>query len=162
MISLKKARSTIFSTECGKCIKEGLECSEPIITQDENGLIDNYFVYGCDSEGRHFTKPLVGFGVYTDKEKTAYLGREFEFEDKDYISSDEINMNQSFEAFDKYSEVYPRVREFVYKKCDDEEKVLLRIYLDNLKLFSGSVIYSFYEKIYPEFFEWVCKELEQA
>ena len=69
MISLKKARSTIFSTECGKCIKEGLECSEPIITQDENGLIDNYFVYGCDSEGRHFTNRLLGLGCIQIKKK---------------------------------------------------------------------------------------------
>ena len=161
MISLKKARTTIFSTECGKHIKEGLECSEPIITRGEYGLIDNYFIYGCDSESKHFTKPLVGFGVYTEQKKAAYMDRNFDLEDKDYVSSDGIDINRSFEAFDKYSEVYPRIREFVYRKCDSNEKEILKVYLDNLRIFSGDVLYSFCEKLYPEFFEWVNKELKQ-
>lgn len=161
MISLKKARSIIFSTECGKCIKEGLECSEPIITKGEHGLIDNYFMYGCDSEGKHFTKPLVGFGVYTDSEKTAYAGRVFDFEDKDYVSADDTDMSKIFEAYDLYSEMYPKVRELVYQQCSGDEKEVLKIYLKNLRIFSGDVLYSFYEKLYPEFFEWVYKEIGQ-
>lgn len=161
MISLKKARSIIFSTECGKCIKEGLECSEPILTKGEYGLIDNYFIYGCDGEGKHFTKPLTGFGVYTELEKTAYIDKTFDLEDKDYVSLNKTDMNKSFEAFDSYSEAYPRIRELVYQQCNNDEKEMLKMYLENLRLFSGDVLYSFYEKLYPEFFEWTCKELER-
>lgn len=161
MISLKKARSVIFSTECGKCIKEGLECSEPIITKDENGLIDNYFIYGSDGEGKHFTKPLVGFGVYTELEKTAYIDKIFDLKDKDYVSSCEMDINKSFEAFDKYSETYPQIRELAYKECDKDEIEILKTYIENLRIFSGDILYSFYEKLYPEFFKWAYKEIEQ-
>lgn len=161
MVSLKQARAIIFKTECRKHIREGLECSEPILTKGEYGLIDNYFIYGCDGESKHFTKPLAGFGVYTEIEKTAYFDKSFDLEDKDYVSLCEIDINQSFEAFDKYSETYPKIREFAYKKCNKDEIEILKIYIENLRIFSGDALYSFYEKLYPEFFEWVYKEIEQ-
>ena len=155
MKPLKEIKAVIFKTDCKDLICDGLCCSEPIITKDENGLIDNYFVYACDSKGTKYSKPLVSFGIYSDAEKTAYRNTSLDFVDKKYCVINPVNDEKVLNAYDSYIRLYPQIRDFVYTDCDERQKKLLAEYVTALKTFSGSVLWEFYMKLSPMFFEWV-------
>ena len=154
MKSLKEIKAVIFKTDCKDFICDGLCCSEPIITKDENGLIDNYFIYACDSKGTKFSKPLAAFGVYSDAGKTAYKNVSLDFADIDYCTNNPTNDEEALTAYDSYIGLYPQIRELVYKDCDEGQKKLLVEYMNALKTFSGPVLWAFYNKLSPMFFEW--------
>lgn len=160
-MTIKEVKAKIFETECGEEIREGLFCSEPILTIGEKGLIDNYFVYGRDSKRQHFSRPKYFFGIYTHLSEVAYLNKENELEEKDYSSSEVVNMEERFEAYDRYVELYPKMREIAYQDCNDENKRMLSEYLSSFRKFSGDVLFMFYNKLYPTFFEWVNEQIRE-
>ena len=45
-MNLKNVKAIISLTECYKYISCGAYCSEPIMTKDNKGIIDNYFIFG--------------------------------------------------------------------------------------------------------------------
>ncbi len=158
-MTIKEVKAKIFETECGERIKEGMFCSEPIQTIGKKGLIDNYFIYGRDSKRQHFTKPKICFGIYTDLNEVAYLDKNSELEDKNYSSSEEVNIEKCFEAYDRYAELFPQIRMMAYKDCDNENIILLSEYIKCFRKFSGDVLFMFYNTLYPTFFEWVNKQI---
>ena len=160
-MTVKEVKAKIFETACGERIREGMFCSEPILTIGEKGLVDNYFIYGRDAKRQHFTKPKNCFGIYTDLTEVAYLDRDNDLEDKDYSSFEEIDMEKSFYAYDRYAELYPRIREMSYQECDKDMKVLLSEYIECFETFSGNILFEFYKKLYPEFFDWVNNQIEK-
>lgn len=160
-MTIKEVKAKIFETECSEKIREGLCCSEPILTIGDKGLIDNYFIYGRDAKRQHFTRPKNCFGIYTNLNEVAYLDRENEFEEKDYFISEEANIGECFENYDRYVELYPRVREIAYQECNDDDKKMLSEYINCFKQFSGDVLFMFYNKLYPAFFKWVNEQVEE-
>lgn len=158
-MTVKEVKATIFETECREKIVEGMFCSEPILTIGEKGLIDNYFIYGRDAKRQHYTKPKICFGVYTDIKEVAYLDKDNEIEDKDYSLSEEVNIEKCFKAYDRYVELYPRIRELAYQNCENENRELLSEYIEQLREFSGDIMFSFYKDLYPAFFEWINKQI---
>ena len=158
-MTIKEVKSRIFETECGEKIREGLFCSEPILTIGKKGLIDNYFIYGRDAKRKHYTRPKSFFGIYTETSEVAYLDKDIEFEEKDYSLSEEVNIEECYEAYDKYVEVYPRIREIAYHDCDDDSKRLLFEYIRSLRQFSGEILFAFYNELYPTFFEWIKEQI---
>jgi hypothetical protein len=160
MKSLKEIKAVIFKTDCKDLICEGLCCSEPIITKDENGLIDNYFIYACDKKGTKYSKPLAAFGVYSEEGKTAYKKVSLDFEDREYCDDNPANDIEVSKAYDSYVALYPQVRNLVYTECDDTQKKMLAEYVTALKTISGSVLWEFYNKLSPMFFEWVKRQCE--
>lgn len=155
MKSLKEIKAVIFKTDCKDFICDGLCCSEPIITKDENGLIDNYFIYACDRKGIEYSKPLVTFGVYSDVGKTAYKNPSPKFEDIDYRDTNPTNEQEALNAYDSYVGLYPQIRGIVFTECNENQKRLITEYVSALKAFSGSVLWEYYQKLSPMFFEWV-------
>lgn len=158
-MTIKEVKATIFETECGERIKEGLFCSEPILSIGEKGFIDNYFIYGRDAKRQHFTKPKNCFGIYTETKEVAYLDRDNDIEDKDYCIAEEVDIEKCFDSYDRYVELYPIVRDLAYQICNEESRELLIEYIKCFREFSGDIMYSFYRNLYPSFFEWVDKEI---
>lgn len=159
MKGLREIKSIIFKTDCADCIYEGLHRSEPIITKDEKGLIDNYFIYARNDEASKFSKPMLAFGIYSDLEKTAYKKYNLDFEDKVYCLSDGTRKPEFDDAYDRYTELYPQVRVCAYFECSDEQKMIVREYLKSLETISGSVLWGFYQKLWPSFFEWAQRQI---
>lgn len=154
MKSLREIKAVIFKSDCKDFICEGLCCSEPIITKDENGLIDNYFIYACDNKGTKYSKPLAAFGIYSEDGKTAYKNVSLDFADIEYCDNNPADEKEVLKAYDSYVDLYPQIRNIAYTECDDTQKKLLAEYVTALKTFSGPVLWEFYRKLSPMFFEW--------
>lgn len=156
MISLKEIKAKIFTTDCKDFICEGLYCSEPIPTRDDRGIIDNYFVYACNQDGTEFSRPLVIFGIYSEKGISAYakMDDEINMEDKIYTAKAVIEDAELLKTYARYEELYPIVREFSYCDCDKNQKQLLSDYMTALHVISGEVLWDFYHFVAPAFFKW--------
>lgn len=159
MQSLKEVKSIIFQTECKELIREGLNCSEPVMTQDETGLIDNYFIYACNEDETQFSKPITIFGVYSEQKKKAYSIEKNDFEDKAYDVDEKPEDSAVLSAYNIYSSEYLKVRDFAFCNCTTEQKESLKRYIDAFRLVSGSVLWHFYQQLFPSFFTWANEQL---
>lgn len=154
-MNVKSVKAAIAKTECSKYVCAGLYCSEPMMSKDKNGnVIDNYFVYSRNIEKSEVYSPTVMFGIYTDRGETAYVDEEAmnKFDADSYSEHfDDIEVLQG--AMKKYIEVYPKVREmFMLNNKNDKNEI--SIYLECLSIISGKTVFSFYEKLFPSFFDW--------
>lgn len=159
MMELRVVKAAIFKTECKECIKEGFNCSEPILSKGEQGLIDNYFIYAQNKDKTLFSKPVVLFGIYSDLPSKAYIQEDFPFEDKEYKGGCKIDREQFIKSYQLYSEIYPTIRNIAFKSCDEKEKEYLRTYLFKLEEISGEVLWGFYQTLFTDFFNWAKKQL---
>lgn len=112
MLTIDDVKASIYKTECKKFIKEGFSCSDPIITKDENGLIDNFFIYAANRDESLVTPPIVSFGIYAETKKTAYVTQGNK-EPKAKENHKETLANRR-ELRNKYSGLYSEIREFVF------------------------------------------------
>lgn len=154
MPSLKEIKSAIFQTEYQELICDGLCCSEPILTIENGRLIDNYFIYACNKTGTTFSKPMFIFGIDSENKTGVYVNTDIPIEDKEYALQSDMNKDDMLAAYDKYVELYPKVREFAFKECSPEQKQWLYTYLKCLKVISGEILWIFYKYMAPSFFEW--------
>ena len=145
-----------YTTDCEECIVDGWFCSLPIVTRDNEGkLIDNFFMYGSDFDFKTFSTPLVIFGIYSEEGKTAYKNWLPPSEVKELTLTEQpASVEEANKAFDRYKELYPLLREFAYLECNDEQKKLVQEYLVCLEIFSGPILWKFYQELFPAFFEW--------
>jgi len=160
MQSLKEVKSIIFQTECKELIREGLSCSEPVMTRDETGLIDNYFIYACNEDETQFSKPITIFGVYSDLKRKAYSVDKVDFEDKVYKVAEKSEDSAVLSAYNIYSAEYLKVRDFAFCDCNEEQRGSLKRYMDTFRLVSGSVLWHFYQQLFPSFFTWANEQLK--
>lgn len=155
MYTLKEVKTKIFKTECRDFICEGLCCSEPVLSKDEHGIVDNYFIYACNDDATIFSKPLVLFGVYSETETVAYVMKTLDMEDKEY-KAPRIKVNEEIHTvYNRYSELYPQIRDFAFEDCNVNQKDMLKEYVQSLEKISGTVLYGFYQTLIPQFFDWV-------
>ena len=73
MEALGEIKQKIFRTECKEFLYEGMSRSEPVMTVDEHGIVDNYFIYAGNHEMTMVSPPMIAFGIYSDIGKTAYI-----------------------------------------------------------------------------------------
>lgn len=154
MKSLKEIEMVIYETECKDCLVDGWYRSQPILTKDESGeLIDNYFMYGQAFSLREISSPLILFGIYSDSKNVAYKKDLSRADVKEY-PNEPIDVDTANSAYSKYEELYPMIRECAFTTCSDEQKKAVQDYMRNLELFSGPVLWRFYNELFPSFFEW--------
>ena len=155
MESLKEIKQKVFKTECKELLFDGLFRSEPVLTKDSNGLIDNYFVYASNRDSSVVSQPMVAFGIYSDLEKTAYINADI-YNDKSIEIKNNINHSILNEEYVKeYENLYIILREMVFTECNDDGKLKLKEYLDHLYNLSGDGLWRNYLMIAPSFFRWV-------
>ena len=114
MYTLSQTKFAIQMTDCKQFLVDGLSLSEPIITQGEDGLIDNFFMFSTNEEMTELSKPLVIFGIYTDAKTTAYVQEVNPFEDKIYTSPIIPDPSKVDEAYEAYEALYPEVKRIAY------------------------------------------------
>ena len=161
-MKLKIVKSKIQMTECADIICAGMYCSEPIMTKDGKGeIIDNYFMYSRSQDFTTIGVPEIKFGIYSERGEKAYIDKDVSkaFEQQTYQESFEPK-EKIKNAYKKYEELYPVVREFAFMQTSEENKKVLADYLDSLRIVSGNTLYSFYRKLYPTFFEWAEKAID--
>ena len=157
-MQLDNVKAVIYRTDCKKYILEGLSCSEPIMTKQEGKIVDNYFTYSQDENHQKISEPIIGFGIFTEDEKTVYI-RKFSNEwDCKVLDEEFFDIDKAVKIYDEYVRIYPLVRSCVYSnKLSQEQMEYLSKYLSYLRIISGEIIWKTYKELYPEFFEWVQK-----
>lgn len=157
-MNLKQVKNALFQTECAGCVRDGMCCSEPVMTRDARGIIDNYFIYGENSERKSYSGPLVSFGVYSEQKKTAYIdcGQQRKFSKS---AVDEIRAvcwdRYDEAAYSRYQAAFPQVREFLFEKdCTREQKEILQIYIKSLRSLTDDALWPLYRELAPDFFTW--------
>ena len=153
---LRQVENAIFHTECGRLLRDGMCCSEPIMTRDEKGIIDHFFVYCEDTEEGTFLGPIDRFGIYAEKQEHAYMA-----ENKGYFSLAEDEQKRFLgntaltkESYDNYSALYGQVREFVMTECTEQQREILQNYLHALREVVDEAMLFLYRELAPEFFMW--------
>lgn len=143
---------------------DGMGCSEPILTKDGTGLIDNFFVYLIDKRGGTASGPLARMGLHAESGTLAYLHSADE-QPFSILPTDTITLHFSAvsnKEYENYSALYAEVRKFAFKRnCTNAEKITLSNYLIALKRIVSASIYPFYEELAPDFFEWSKQELDK-
>lgn len=158
MLTIDDVKASIYRTDCKKFIKEGFSCSDPIITKDENGLVDNFFIYAANREESLVTPPIVSFGVYAETKKTAYVVQGNN-EPKAQENPKELIANKR-ELRTKYSGLYSEIREFVFTDCNNDQAQMLQEYISSLKALVGQTLWTHYQSTSPMFFNWAKKYCE--
>ena len=159
MISLREAKLTIMRTECKDFLREGLYCSEPILSLEEERLIDNYFIYASNYDGSIVTKPLIRFGIDSELEGVKYIMNHLPEENGYPISNVKAKLINEKDIYEKYEELYPCIRSFAFvEKCTLEQKEQLKEYINILHDLSGSELWKIYKKIGAPFFDWITEQ----
>lgn len=153
---LRQVENAVFHTECGRLLRDGMCCSEPVMTRNEKGVIDHFFVYCEEQETRAFLGPLARFGIYAEKPEPAYMA-----ENKGYFSLAEDEQRQfhgntalTKESYDNYSALYRQVREFVMTECTAQQREVLQNYLHALGEVVDKAMFFLYRELAPAFFAW--------
>ena len=153
---VRQVENAIFHTDCGRLLRDGMCCSEPVMTRDEKGIIDHFFVYCEDEETGAFLGPLARFGIYAEKSEPAYMA-----ENKGYFSLAEDEQRRFLgstpltkESYDNYSELYRQVREFVMTECTGQQREVLQKYLHALGEVVDEAMLFLYRELAPAFFSW--------
>lgn len=153
-MTLNEVKRTIMKTECKMFLCDGLTCSEPMLTRDEKGLIDNFFIYSSNREKTEFSKPIIIFGIYAELCEIAYI-KECP-ENRNMIKGIKLVENDSlFDSFRRYSEIYPYVREVAFTDCNENDKKKVLEYYDCFKSITNNVVWNYYKEVAPQFIEWV-------
>ena len=141
---------------------DGMGCSEPVLTKDGTGLIDNFFVYLIDKRAGTASGPLARMGLHAESGALAYLTSADE-RPFSILPGDTVPVNSpavSKKDYENYSALYAEVREFAFREnCTTYEKTALSNYLAALKSVVSDSLYPFYEELAPAFFEWARHEL---
>ena len=156
-MNLQLVKSKIHKTECCELLCAGLYCSEPIMIKDKDGkLIDSYFTYSRSADLKKIGIPEVMFGIYSDIEKTAYIKQiDPSIFESDVYEESFVELNVIESSMKKYIALFPTVRKNIYREKVEECKDDLKEYIKCLEIISGKILYSFYKKLYPDFFEWI-------
>ena len=161
-MELKQVKALLHQTKCGEMFMDGMGCSEPVLTKDGTGLIDNFFVYLIDKRAGTASGPLARMGLHAESGALAYLTSADE-RPFSVLPGDTVPVNSpavSNKDYENYSALYAEVREFAFKgNCTTSEKKALSSYLAALKSVVSDSLYPFYEELAPAFFEWARHEL---
>ena len=161
-MELKQVKALLHQTKCGEMFMDGMGCSEPVLTKDGTGLIDNFFVYLIDKRAGTDSGPLARMGLHAESGALAYLTSADE-RPFSVLPGDTVPVNSpavSNKDYENYSALYAEVREFAFKgNCTTAEKTALLNYLTALKSVVSDSLYPFYKELAPTFFEWARHEL---
>ena len=161
-MELKQVKALVHQTKCGEMFMDGMGCSEPVLTKDGTGLIDNFFVYLIDKRAGTASGPLARMGLHAESGALAYLTSADE-RPFSVLPGDTVHVNSpavSNKDYENYSALYKEVREFALKEnCTTAEKTALLNYLTALKSVVSDSLYPFYKELAPTFFEWARHEL---
>lgn len=161
-MELKQVKALLHQTKCGEMFMDGMGCSEPVLTKDGTGLIDNFFVYLIDKRAGTASGPLARMGLHAESGALAYLTSADE-RPFSVLPGDTVPVNSpavSNKDYENYSALYTEVREFAFKEnCTTAEKTALSNYLAALKSVVSDSLYPFYKELAPTFFEWARHEL---
>lgn len=162
-MTLYEVKKVIFRTECENLLFDGLCCSEPIMTKDNKGIVDNYFVYGLDRDNKSYSGVIVKFGIYSDSITVAYIDKDIKSKvrkgENDYFPAQNWGCYDNI-AYEKYVNTFSEVRDFVFEKTlNHEQKERLRTYIDSLKCIVDDSLWDIYISLNPLFYEWVNETL---
>ncbi len=153
-----QVKDAIKKTECAELVFSGGFCSEPIMSKDSNGeLIDNYVVFSRNEDCSLISSPLCLFGIYTHRKQVVYIDRNISNQYQKHMYEESFEEEETMrEACQVYLKLFPDIRTmFQTENNINNEKVLL--YLDVLRIISGDTLFSYYEQLFPYFFDWAAK-----
>lgn len=154
-MNVNQVKNVIKKTSCADFVFSGLFCSEPIMSKDDTGqIIDNYIVYSRSEDCSQISPPQCVFGINSEKEEPVYINQSIasELKGQQYAEAfeDEDVMRN---AHTMYLALFPIVRE-MYRLEKDVDPCVVQQYLEALKQISGDMLFEFYKKLFPAFFEW--------
>ena len=150
-----QVKNAIIKTECADYVYSGLFCSEPIMSKDVKGkIVDNYIVFSRSGDCKFISAPECVFGIYTVVEESAYVNDSISKEFSEHIYEEKFADDESMrQARERYLEVFPKVRDMYQQEKEVDASILVE-YVESLRILSGDILFSFYKKLFPFFFDW--------
>lgn len=154
-MNVMQVKNVIGRTDCVDYVYSGLFCSEPIMSKDDQGnMIDNYIIFSRSEDNSLISAPQCAFGIYTDKEQTAYINDAISEDFENHLYSEKFESDDAMrESRDLYMELFPTIRD-MYQLNDNIDSRLIIKYVDTLRIVSGDTLFDFYNKLFPSFFNW--------
>ena len=159
-MNINQVKSVIAKTNCVDYIFSASYCSEPIMSKDSNGrLIDNYVVFSRNEDCTQISSPQCIFGIYSEKEEVVYIDDTISKKYSEQLYQEKFCEEKLMvEARKQYIALFPIVRR-MYQFNGDIDFNIVSKYVESLKCISGDTLFTFYNQLFPSFFEWI-KALE--
>lgn len=161
-MNLFQVKNMVFKTECENLILDGLCCSEPIMTMQDEKIVDNYFVYGLDRDKQEYTGPIVSFGILSERCEVAYVNKSLTscYGENDYIRAENWNEYDK-KSYSEYVSSYEKVRAFLFNKnCSGTEKLELEKYITSMEKIIDDALLPIYKDLFSDFFKWAFSVLD--
>lgn len=154
-MNVMQVKNVIGRTDCADYVYSGLFCSEPIMSKDDQeNIVDNYIIFSRSEDNLLISAPQCAFGIYTDKEQTAYINDAISENFEEHLYPEKFESDDVMrEARDLYMELFSTVRD-MYQLKDNIDSQLVIKYVDALRIISGDALFNFYNKLFPSFFCW--------
>lgn len=155
-MNINQVKNAIAKTKYADYIFSASYCSEPIMSKDADGnLIDNYVIFSRNKDCTQISPPQCIFGIYSEKKEEAYINNNISNKYSEQSYPEEFCDKQLMvESRKQYINLFPVVRNMYQFNCDIDYKVVSK-YVESLKNISGNTLFSFYNQLFPSFFEWV-------
>ena len=155
MLNLSEVTSVLFHSSCAEYLIDGKICSQPVLSQGPNGLIDNFFVYSRNAREGTVFAPSVAFGIDAEHQTVVYVNSSVPIEQRAYRNI-QTDLKGDFREFRKhYAELYSKVRACAFRTdCTPAQIRDVKEYCRCLETIAGSAAWVFYRILNPDFFAW--------
>ena len=165
-MTLQQIKSALLQTEFGESLRDGMSYSEPIALPTPDGLIDNFFVYLVDKKEHVYSAPVARLGLFAERKQLAYFvsctERPFSAKPDEIIPAEEDSPNR-WSAYETYEELFPVVREILFKEnCSDDEKAVLIKFSNAFDEFNNKALLPFYTEMAPTYYKWLREQTSNA
>lgn len=157
-MKLSYVKSIVYRLPLEGVVKEGLCFSEPIMSVQDNCIIDNFFTFGFDYEDNKCSGPIAAFGVFADEKKIAYIDTERKkFDGMDCETILRVSNEYALSKEEKlaYEQAYEYVRGILMNETVSEKDVKeLNIYYELLKKMHTIEQMKYLRALGTSFFDW--------
>lgn len=162
---LTEIKEALNYTECGRFLRDGMGCSEPLPVETPEGILDNCFLYMYDSTTNEYSAPVARIGFFAAKKEMAYFiscyDEPFSIIPEDTFKATKTKEEQ-LSSYSRFEELYNSVRPLFYKEnCTLDEKSLLLEFTNTFENYVDESQRVLYREMVPAFFAWLSEQVSE-
>lgn len=171
MLEYEDIIDLLYMPEIDKHIPEGMGHSIPILSRNGTDIIDNFYIFSRDPEGRFCSLPTAKFGINALKGSLEYF-KELSPDSFRYVKFDCDGIIQLTplsqipdiaDCVEDMENYYAIVREFAFlDKLTSEQSDTLKKYLRALLTCIEPELQLMYFALSPDFFKWGLTALDDT
>ena len=155
-LTIQAVKNVIWRTDCKELVLDGLTCSLPVMSREQNKIVDNFIVMSKEQLSDEIYVYAV-FGIYSENAETAYkklVQKNMPVQRTYLANTDETRMI----GYNGYADSYVKVRELMRKtkgSYTHDECAFIQSFVDNFRIAIGESAWQLYQILVKDFFVWL-------